>query len=122
MVNGLWGPTCYLGGFLGSVAIFHDALSASQIHQIYAEGPNNTKLFCPMEGSPTLELENRLVLYYCPQASQGKEVPDLSPSRRYDANMEKTPWNTHEIRVRFLILYNIVLQFTMEPRNFLRWG
>jgi hypothetical protein len=51
-----------LNGQIGSVCIYHDAVSANQVKRLYTAGPNNLTVF--NEDSELLDLPGKMVLYY----------------------------------------------------------
>ncbi|XP_069873650.1 neurobeachin-like protein 2 isoform X2 [Dipodomys merriami] len=80
-----WGSPTSLEGELGSVAIFHEALQATTLRNLYALGPNEPAPFKP-EGE-LHELGAKLLLHYSPQACKNNICLDLSPSQGLDGRL-----------------------------------
>ncbi|TRZ09428.1 hypothetical protein HGM15179_017680 [Zosterops borbonicus] len=80
-----WGSPTSLGGHLGSVAIFCEALQQAQVKALFCAGPNVTSPFT-LEGD-LAELSTKLLLYYTPQACRNNICLDLSPSHGLDGRL-----------------------------------
>ncbi|XP_054846873.1 neurobeachin-like protein 2 [Eublepharis macularius] len=80
-----WGVPTSLEGHLGSASIFYEALQPAQVKALYSSGPNVTSPFKP-EGD-FLELSNKLLLYYTPQACKSNICLDLSPNHFFDGRL-----------------------------------
>ncbi|XP_029444090.1 neurobeachin-like protein 2 isoform X2 [Rhinatrema bivittatum] len=80
-----WGTPTSLGGQLGSVSIFHEALTSAQVKVLFSSGPNVTTPFKP-EGELS-ELGYKLLLYYTPQACKNNICLDLSPNHLFDGRL-----------------------------------
>lgn len=63
----MWGHRVHMGGQLGPVCLFSEALSPAAVRLLHAKGPNNLALFQP-KFPETHELAPKLFLYYHPKA------------------------------------------------------
>ncbi|XP_075884079.1 neurobeachin-like protein 2 isoform X3 [Nelusetta ayraudi] len=80
-----WGIPTSLDGLLGTVFICHEALQQMQTRSLHAAGPNHVPLF-KADGELS-DLNNRLLLYYTPQAFKSQICLDLSPNHHYDGRL-----------------------------------
>ncbi|XP_014667639.1 PREDICTED: neurobeachin-like protein 1 [Priapulus caudatus] len=93
----VWGMPMSLQGQLGCVCVFHEALQATQVIQLYMAGPNNLTPFLNEESEPT-ELASKLVLYYSAKACKDGICTDLSPNHMYDARISAPKCVTYDIK------------------------
>ncbi|XP_060592045.1 neurobeachin-like protein 1, partial [Ruditapes philippinarum] len=70
-----------LNGQIGSVCIYHDAVSANQVKRLYTAGPNNLTVF--NEDSELLDLPGKMVLYYNARACRNSHIMDLSSCQNH---------------------------------------
>ncbi|XP_068179302.1 neurobeachin-like protein 2 isoform X1 [Antennarius striatus] len=80
-----WGTPTSLDGLLGTVFICHEALQLTQARALHAAGPNHVSLF-KADGELS-DLNNKLLLYYTPQAFKSQICLDLSPNHQYDGRL-----------------------------------
>ncbi|XP_040899505.1 neurobeachin-like protein 2 isoform X2 [Toxotes jaculatrix] len=80
-----WGTPTSLDGLLGTAFICHEALQQTQTRALYAAGPNHVSLF-KADGELS-DLNNKLLLYYTPQAFKSQICLDLSPNHQYDGRL-----------------------------------
>ncbi|XP_072317552.1 neurobeachin-like protein 2 isoform X1 [Eucyclogobius newberryi] len=80
-----WGTPTSLDGLLGTAFICHEALQPAQARALHTAGPNHVSLF-KAEGELS-ELNNKLLLYYTPQAFKGQICLDLAPNHQYDGRL-----------------------------------
>ncbi|ESO94157.1 hypothetical protein LOTGIDRAFT_232423 [Lottia gigantea] len=75
------GPAIPLHGQIGSICIFHDAISHNQAKSLFSFGPNHMSLF---DGVTDLQdLPNKLVCYYNAKACKDDICVDLSYNRHH---------------------------------------
>ncbi|XP_053386541.1 neurobeachin-like protein 1 [Mercenaria mercenaria] len=70
-----------LNGQIGSVCIFHDAVSINQVKRLYAAGPNNLTVF--NDDSELQDLPGKMVLYYNARACKNTHIMDLSTNQNH---------------------------------------
>ncbi|XP_041842956.1 neurobeachin-like protein 2 isoform X4 [Melanotaenia boesemani] len=80
-----WGSPTSLDGLLGTAFICHEALHLTQARALHAAGPNHVSLFKP-DGELS-DLNNKLLLYYTPQAFKSQICLDLAPNHLYDGRL-----------------------------------
>ncbi|KAF7245736.1 Neurobeachin-like protein 2, partial [Varanus komodoensis] len=93
-----WGVPTSLEGHLGPVAIFCEALQPAQVKALFASGPNVASPFKP-EGD-FLELSNKLLLYYTPQACKNNICLDLSSNHFFDGRLtghKRVNWDIKDV-------------------------
>ncbi|CAH1788242.1 unnamed protein product [Owenia fusiformis] len=73
----VWGLPVSLHGQLGSVCVFHEAVTPAQSKGLYIKGANSLNLF-QSEDSAILELPAKLLLHYNAKACKENFVVDLS--------------------------------------------
>ncbi|XP_029927816.1 neurobeachin-like protein 2 isoform X2 [Myripristis murdjan] len=80
-----WGTPTSLDGLLGTALICHEALQPTHTRALYSAGPNHVSLF-KADGELS-DLNNKLLLYYTPQAFKSQICLDLSPNHHYDGRL-----------------------------------
>ncbi|KAG7242087.1 hypothetical protein INR49_024133 [Caranx melampygus] len=80
-----WGTPTSLDGLLGTAFICHEALQQTHTRTLFAAGPNHVSLF-KADGELS-DLNNKLLLYYTPQAFKSQICLDLSPNHHYDGRL-----------------------------------
>ncbi|XP_077997957.1 neurobeachin-like protein 1 isoform X2 [Glandiceps talaboti] len=94
-----WGVPCSLQGQMGSVCVFHEALSPVQIKYLSHQGPNHTLLFQSESGDVSEQsLAQRLVLYYNAKACKDFVCLDLAPNHLYDGRLTGHKCMTWDIK------------------------
>ncbi|CAG2206968.1 NEBL1_2 [Mytilus edulis] len=76
--NEEWGSPIVLHGQIGSVCLFHDVITPSQIKTLYTLGPNKMNIFDDDDHTELNDLVNKSVLYYSAKAHKDGVVVDLT--------------------------------------------
>ncbi|XP_042558754.1 LOW QUALITY PROTEIN: neurobeachin-like protein 1 [Clupea harengus] len=74
-----WGSPTSLQGQLGSVMVFHEALTANHVKALFSAGPNCISPFRSQEAELG-DLSTKLLLHYSPKACRNPICLDLSPN------------------------------------------
>lgn len=74
----VWGRAVSMRGQLGSVAVFCDVLSETQVKALYEAGPNKKTVL--NNAAVPGDLQSKLVVYYAAKACHRHVCPDLSPT------------------------------------------
>ncbi|XP_076087925.1 neurobeachin-like protein 1 isoform X3 [Mytilus galloprovincialis] len=81
--NEEWGSPIVLHGQIGSVCLFHDVITPSQIKTLYTLGPNKMNIFDDDDHTELNDLVNKSVLYYSAKAHKDGVVVDLTGNQHH---------------------------------------
>ncbi|XP_061165431.1 neurobeachin-like protein 1 isoform X2 [Saccostrea echinata] len=79
----VWGVSVNLGGLLGSVSVFHDTVTPSQVKALHLAGPNHPVLFFDDDFPDFTDLPGKTVVYYNAKACKDGQCIDLSPNQNH---------------------------------------
>ena len=95
----LWGKSCSLGGQVGMVACFGDALSAAQAKLLHTLGPSQGLGTASDDDPPEVaDLLGRVVFFYSARAAHNCVCPNLHSPGRYEAHVTAEPHCTQDIK------------------------
>ncbi|XP_052812655.1 neurobeachin-like protein 1 isoform X3 [Mya arenaria] len=86
-----------LNGQIGSVCLFHEPVSATQVKCLYSAGPNNLTVF--LEESDVLDLPGKMVLHYNARACKDCKIMDLSANQNEGilSGQKCINWDTKDV-------------------------
>ncbi|XP_055956982.1 neurobeachin-like protein 1 [Patella vulgata] len=97
MQDDIWGSPITIHGQIGSICIFHDAISQNQVRSLYSIGPNHMTLF--NDDSELFDLPGKLLCHYNAKACKENICIDLSNSQNHAilAGQKCVTWDIKDV-------------------------
>jgi hypothetical protein len=91
----LWGRPTSIGGQIGMICLFQDALAPSLVKLLYELGPNQGLSFTTEESPETSELLSKLVFFFSAGACRNMICPNLNASLpQFEGHVMAVPYCT----------------------------
>ena len=95
----LWGKSSSLGGQIGMICCFGDAISAAQAKLLHTLGPNQGLAFASDDDSPEVaDLLSRVVFFFSARATHNYVCPNLHSPSKYESHVTAEPYCTQDIK------------------------